>query len=722
MIDTFFPGLSDEEAQSIYKEHVTSVPSDLLPPDDSALMYFLKTPASINTPQAPSEFYKLLCRAVDPVRRMKIDFLLLTLSTAVGTAALAAPRILRKFAPFCDLEREDREAILLGFKHSFSCDLRSAYKAFFVASIVSVLSDEARRVDPDSVGKDGIKPLAFADHPPTNRFWEALRYPGPHPEGPLPKRDSIWVPSFINDSLRITNKTTNVAHPLMYDVVVIGSGVGGSVVAAELSQAGLKVLVVDKADYLHPSDRDYHWNAAHSKHFEKNAGMFSGNGSMQILAATTWGGGSAINWSCCLETPMAVREEWAQRFGLKHFTSPAFSRSMEIVAKRIGISEAAVKHNVPNQMLLEGCKKLGYHAKTTPQNTANKEHNCGWCGFGCPYNEKQDAMMTWIRDGVNAGCHLLNAAHAVTIVQKNGKATGVRFLVEGKIKLFVAAKRVVVSCGSLNSPALLLRSKVPNPNIGRYLRLHPAVYIYGIYPQKDIKCFQGSIMTTVSNVAANVDGEHYGSKIEISFCPPPHFAATIPWLSPYQYKRTLLMYPHAVPFICIARDYDSEGVISLDSTGEPYIDWSLSKKDSKSILAGVIEALRIAIIEGATEVFTTQIGVPSFKPSKSKTPEETLGSEEFKKYLDLVKSVGFTMTTCPFGSAHQMGSNRMGTSPQTSVVNPQGESWNIKGLYVSDASVFPTSSGVNPMMTNYSISHSIAQFIKKELSDSSSKI
>jgi choline dehydrogenase-like flavoprotein len=54
----------------------------------------------------------------------------------------------------------------------------------------------------------------------------------------------------------------------------------------------------------------------------------------------------------------------------------------------------------------------------------------------------------------------------------------------------------------------------------------------------------------------------------------------------------------------------------------------------------------------------------------------------------------------------------MGSSPKTSAVKPTGETWDVKDLYVADASLFPTASGVNPMLTTYSLAYSIAQFIK----------
>ena len=109
------------------------------------------------------------------------------------------------------------------------------------------------------------------------------------------------------------------------------------------------------------------------------------------------------------------------------------------------------------------------------------------------------------------------------------------------------------------------------------------------------------------------------------------------------------------------------------------------------------------------EIISLQHGVPVFDVPESSNP---LQSKELQTYLTKVRAAGVKVLQTPLFSAHQMGSCRMSSSPTKGVVNPNGESWEIKNLYLADASIFPTASGVNPMLTTFSIAHSVAQFIK----------
>jgi hypothetical protein len=243
------------------------------------------------------------------------------------------------------------------------------------------------------------------------------------------------------------------------------------------------------------------------------------------------GGGTTVNWSASLELPQCTRKEWAETFGLKYFNTEQYAEDIEFIRKRLGMDTKAISHNIPNQILIDGCKKLNYKVDDIPQNTAGNTHrfinfncSCGWCGFGCPYGEKQSSMVVWIRDAVESGCHLIQQASVTNVVHSDGKVQGVKVVVEGKYDLFVKAKRVVVSCGAINSPALLLRSNINNVNIGTKLKLHPVNFIFGYFPDKETKQYHGSIMTSLCNQESNVNGDGYGSRLEV---PSMHPGLTI---------------------------------------------------------------------------------------------------------------------------------------------------------------------------------------------------
>ena len=184
--------------------------------------------------------------------------------------------------------------------------------------------------------------------------------------------------------------------------------------------------------------------------------------------------------------------------------------------------------------------------------------------------------------------------------------------------------------------------------------------------------------------------------------------------------------------IVLTRDYDSVGRVWIDSTGHPRIDFTLGPRDAKVLMEGIIASSRVMVAAGAVEVNTSQIGVPPLTVDIDMIANNTNNhaSESFKcaqhapkdSRADAVSAwekqsrrVGISANRVGLFSAHQMGTARMGISPSAGAVKPDGETWEVKGLYVADASLFPTASGVNPMITTFSMAYSVAQFMKKKL-------
>lgn len=278
------------------------------------------------------------------------------------------------------------------------------------------------------------------------------------------------------------------------DIVIVGSGCGGSVCAKNLAEAGHSVLVVEKA-YHFPAEHLPMSQADAAVHLYMNGGIVQSDDTSTIVkAGQAFGGGGTINWSASLQTQDFVREEWAAR-GLPFFTSSEFQESLDRVCHRMGVSADHVEHSKNNQLLTEGAKKLGYSVKAVPQNTAGKKHYCGYCTLGCGASEKQGPMVSFLPDAGKAGAKFIEGFDVERILfepdVKVGKtATGIKGwwksrdssggvsgLDRTSREVVVKAKRVIVSCGSMQSPLLLLRSGLTNPQIGRNLHLHPGMFV-----------------------------------------------------------------------------------------------------------------------------------------------------------------------------------------------------------------------------------------------------
>ena len=273
------------------------------------------------------------------------------------------------------------------------------------------------------------------------------------------------------------------------DVVIVGSGCGGAVAAKNLAEAGHRVLVVEKS-YHYPTDHfPMGFAEGNVNLFESGGATMSDDGSMAILAGSTWGGGGTVNWSASLQTQNYVRQEWSDG-GLPFFTSLDFQKSMDRVCERMGVDTAHIEHNHANETILDGAKKLGYAAKAVPQNTGNGEHYCGYCMMGCPSGGKKGPTESFLIDAAKAGAVFAEGFHVDKVLFSRNSGNRAAWGVKGtwtsrdshlgtdsqdavRREVIIKAKKVIVSSGTLQSPLLLLRSGVKNAQIGRNLHLHP---------------------------------------------------------------------------------------------------------------------------------------------------------------------------------------------------------------------------------------------------------
>ncbi|MCJ1400911.1 hypothetical protein MMC11_004122 [Xylographa trunciseda] len=514
------------------------------------------------------------------------------------------------------------------------------------------------------------------------------------------------------------------------DVLIVGSGCGAGVCAKNLAEAGHRVLVVDKA---------YHFDPAHLPMSEADAGIHlfqnggievSDDSSISVIAGSAWGGGGTVNWSASLQTQGFVRQEWAD-MGLPFFTSSEFQTSLDRVCHRMGVSADHIHHNKTNQVLLDGARKLGYNVKPVPQNTGGKSHFCGYCTLGCGAAEKQGPVVSWLPDAEKAGALFIEGFTADKILFDNLNGTRVARGLQGTWQsrdshgsvsgsdktsrtVTIHAKRIIVSCGTLQSPLLLLRSGLTNPQIGRNLHLHPANVMGAVFPTPTLP-WEGAILTAVVDSFQDLDSHGHGPKLEATSMLPSWFLPLLPWKSGLDFKLRAAALRYMTGFISLVRDRDTGRVYPDPVDGRCRIAYSPSALDRKHALAGLEALAKICYVAGATEILTTTVGVPSFVRGDPVPGDEDQGINDprFVAWLAEVRHKGLPLPDANFASAHQMGTCRMGTSAKTSVVDPQGKVWGTEGLFVADASVFPSASGVNPMVTNMALSDWISRGVGK---------
>ena len=493
------------------------------------------------------------------------------------------------------------------------------------------------------------------------------------------------------------------------DVVIIGSGCGGAVCAKNLSEAGQRVIVLEKS---------YHWGPEHLPMTERDAGihLFENGGiesaddsSIAVIAGQAWGGGGTINWSASLQTQSYVRQEWADR-GLPFFTSAQFQDSLDRVCHQMGVSAEYVEHNINNRTLAEGARKLGYSHKMVPQNTGGNQHYCGYCTLGCGSAEKQGPVVSFLPDAEHAGAHFIEGFDAQKIFFENINNQQTAVGVQGRWisrdtsggvqgndrtirKVTIKAKRVIVSGGTLQSPLLLLRSGISNPQIGKNLYLHPVTLVSAFYPNDPpINPWEGAILTSVVDEFQNLDGHGHGVKLECMTMLPSWVLPFQAWSGGLDYKMLCAKMPYMTSHIALTREREPGRVYPDLVDGKCKIAYTPSAFDKKHTMEGVLALAKIAYVQGAKEIITTTVGMPPFERSDDAIANSGDGINDpaFQAWLGEVRRRGLNPPETGWGSAHQMGTCRMSSTQRGGVVDPKGKVWGVEGLYVADASVFPS--------------------------------
>ncbi|KAL1325366.1 hypothetical protein HN51_035434 [Arachis hypogaea] len=657
-----------------------------------------------------------------------IRVILWVLATRLGTLLLCGSLCVGGKWPFINnfsnMPLEKREKVVQKWlKHRFLTPIRLAFAYIKVLCVYCFFS---------SVDEKGENPA-----------WKAIGYEVAADEKqnnvsnnnrPLQKgiietmqeqSDSTLQQSLAKKGLNVTMDTKTNTLKLKCDAVVVGSGCGGGVAASVLSSAGHKVVVLEKGNYFASQDYSSLEGPSMDQLYETGGILASVDSRILVLAGSTVGGGSAVNWSACIKTPQNVMKEWSEEHKLPLFSSLEYQSAMETVCERIGVTEFCKQEGFQNQVLRKGCQNLGLKVDYVPRNSSGN-HYCGSCGYGCPKGEKKGTQETWLVDAVESGAVIITGCKAEKFLletntngrrsERKNKCFGVLAKALSSritMKLQIEAKVTVSAGGALLTPPLMISSGLRNKNIGRNLHLHPVLMTWGYFPDSNSelegKVFEGGIITSVHKVPPR-DSESSDTRaiIETPLLGPASFASLCPWESGRDFKERMLKYPRTSHLITIIRD-TACGVV----TSEGRISYKLSEMDKENMRIGLQQALRILIAAGAVEVGTHRSDGQRIKCGD-------IGHGKIEEFLDNVWPMEGALSPGEkwniYCSAHQMGSCRMGATEKEGGVDENGESWEAEGLFVCDASLLPSAVGVNPMITiqstAYCVSNRIVDYLK----------
>ena len=484
------------------------------------------------------------------------------------------------------------------------------------------------------------------------------------------------------------------------DVVVVGTGAGGAVVARELAEQGHAVVLVEEGDYNTRADFNGQTADMQRKLYrDMGATLSVGNAVIPIPIGRTVGGTTAINSGTCYRTPERVLRHWVDELGLDELGPEKLAPYFERVEATLGVAPADAKYlGGVARVIARGCDALGYRHQPLRRNAPECDGQ-GVCCFGCPTDAKRSTNVSYVPLALKAGATLLTGLRVDRVMVDGGRAVGViahaRAADGGRRTVTVRARATVVSCGSLMTPLLLEASGIGTSSgqLGRNLSIHPALAVMALFDEK----IDGG-----SAIPQGYAIEHFhdeGILFEGAFAPLDLAAASFTMIGP-RFVELVEAYDRIACFGVMIEDV-SRGRVRRGPGGRPLITYSLVEHDVARLKRAVEILGRVYFAAGARTVIPLVHGFDELA-----SPAD----------LERLRRAKLRARDFELSAYHPLGTARMGRDARTSVVGADHQVHDTPGCYVVDGSVVPTSPAVNPQVTIMTLATRAAGEIGRSLS------
>jgi choline dehydrogenase-like flavoprotein len=461
------------------------------------------------------------------------------------------------------------------------------------------------------------------------------------------------------------------------DVCVIGTGAGGAPVAKELAEGGMRVVMLEEGERV-TTDQFTARPREMTARFYRDAGqtVTVGNPPIVLPLGSSVGGTTLINSGTCFRTPPAVLELWRQRFGLEELTPDELDPYYRRVERELNVAQVPPELAGGNAHVVKrGADALGWSSDFLFRN-AKGCVGSGVCAFGCPTSAKQHVGITYVPRAWEAGATTFTGATARKIVVEGGRARGVEARTAGGGRLNVQADHVVVACGAIHTPLLLRRNGLGarSGQLGRNLAIHPATAVRALMDEH-VDMSRGVPQSFYIDEFADE-----GIMFEGAAGPPDYLAMSMPF-SRERHRDLMLRFENLSQFGVMVSDR-SRGFVR-ERAGRVEMHYDLLPDDVERFRRGLLLLTELYWAAGAREVFQPLDSV------------DALRDGDLGPLADRPLKPG-ELTLMAF---HPLGTARADASPDNGVVDAGLRLHGVEGLYVSDASVVPSSLGVNPQIT-----------------------
>lgn len=484
------------------------------------------------------------------------------------------------------------------------------------------------------------------------------------------------------------------------DVVVVGSGPGGAVVAKELAEAGRSVVLVEEGPPFTP--QDFEWEGSRSMaRTLREGGLRTTRGYvMPTMQAICLGGGSLVNSAICVRSPEKTLAAWCADYELGRTSRADLDPHYDAVADFLGIAPTPEDVQGPRNLLFRrACDALGYSSEPIARNVRGCRGS-GECFTGCRSRAKQSMDISYVPAAIRAGARVLTSARAEHLTIEGRRATGVAGRIVAPYtgapshRFRVEAKTVVLAAGCMATPVLLKRSRGfvdASRQVGENLQFHPGTAAMGIFPEPTTPQFGA----TQGYQSLHFVGE--GFKLETLWTPPGLLAVRVPGFG-MELKQHFAEIPYSAEWDAIISANRSLGrVVPRWRSMDPVLQWQFHPDDVQIVGRALFVLVEMFFAAGAKKVVHGVHGLP----------------DEFHSMDDARALEGRRLLPTDFVSAanHAFSSTRMHGNPRHGVVDELGRCHGTDNLYIADTGVLPRSPSVNPMFTAMALAHRSARAI-----------
>jgi len=469
--------------------------------------------------------------------------------------------------------------------------------------------------------------------------------------------------------------------------LVVGTGAGGSVAGALLAESGRDVILLEEGGHYPVEDCSSNISDMTSRLY-RNQGVFPflGKPAIAFAEGCCTGGGTIINGGLLWRTPPWILDEWCSRYGLQGYEYGDLKKHFDTVEKDLHV----VRHkpedgeNLDSMKVLKASENLGWKYVMVPRAVKNCE-NLNLCPTGCPSGAKQSMLETYLPRAMERGARIFTRCRAVKIIHSGGKAKKLIARVTGpkSRKIVIAFDHLVIAGGAVQTPHLIRRSGI-HTMAGRTLQFHMNIKIIARFRDR-LDAERGTMFTVQVQ-----EFEREGLLIMASNMRAHYVAMTLSHYGNEVINDALNHYENLGIFVAMIRPKSIARVFSFWGD-QPVVSYVFHPEDLTKIKNALRKTACLLFEGGACELYLPVSGIGRISSLKELDRKlEEIGPER----LEII-------------TVHVMASCPMGTAAASSVVNPEGQLWEIKNILVTDASVLPSNIGESPQGTIMAFAHEI---------------